>query len=563
MSYAKLEEKIRRDAVQDLSRRLGLLEQQMQEAAFAQPELSRELHYLERMAAAAPEGFAAQVQQLRRAFDKLEKAEAGSFASVPSVRSQAADSGYVGPVASFLRPEHSPEEGEDEVRVLSAEGRLAEEFQRFPVLSVAGTESLLVFRKVRSWRPEDDEEGERRERLAVLELTQAAVNLRQVQDLVQEQVAQDQARFDAVVKAVGEARRDTAEAVVTLKSARTDTERLLAWLAPSIGLVIIGGGIISVAPAAAAGCVACVVVRSGVTMGVLGFHVLGSYSIKKWQERVLQAMTEQLPLAFDGLPECETKMLRKAGDEAQRRLLAKLDDRGSWSTFHGSVAAVFKKLQVMCRASDVRKGGYAFSTSFRVKRCTARRAFSVIRQLSMSGSMDPNCEVVWSRPVASESEEGETSLRYLVFSNVVFGGRDFYCVCRCAQEQQGALTFLEASPGAEDREREVPPERFCFAVTSLMPEMEMVASSGLPESNKGLEHGTIHCSGIRLADDGLGGVAVEVMADVDCSIGWLVQTWASDNSVRLHVLETADRLRRKLKKQRPPKGQTPPATGEA
>lgn len=576
MSYAKLEAKIRAEAFQDLSNRANLLDGQLAELTAATrwpgPELERELQYLERMVAAAPardrhSAVAEQVAALRQCFDGLLRGKvppqpaataadgaaavqlfgAPPAADPPSllqpqtpVGACGGQGGQVTPLASFLLPEQAAEQGQDEVRLLAAEGRLVEELHRYPILSVPGTNSALV---LRSWTAEDDELGQQRERVVLLELAQAAANIVEMERVLNEHVGQDQEHLDQIELHIAQARQDVREAVVTLASAQTDTERLLAWLAPSVGLVILGGGIAAIAPAAVAGCGVCIAVRGGFVAGALGFHVIGTKKLSQWQTRALQSLTEKLPSAFNPLPEEEARLLSRAGDEVQRRLLTKLGDRKSWSRFYGSPVALVMGLKPWCRTSDIRGGGHAFSTSFTVDRLRAREAFRAVRQLSITGSLDPTCKVAWSRPV-TDGAEG-TYVRYLIFTNPV-STRDFYCVSRCGQvrlpEDSGAETG-EAGPGVS-----VGIERFIFAVSSLTP--EILASAGLPESNQGLEHGCIHISGISVADTGKGGSFVEVMADVDAAPSWPVPAYLADREVRLHVLRTAFQVANELKQMR-------------
>lgn len=452
---------------------------------------------------------------------------ASSSARMPSSSGNACS---VTPLASFLRPHEAPEQGEDEVRLISAEGRLAEELNRFPVLAVPGTESALVLRRLKSWTEEDDASSTERERLAVLELSQAAANLREVQELVCAHVARGQEQLDQVEQNVADARAQTSAAVVVLAGVGGSSTGVLDWLAPSVGVVILGGGAVAMSAGVAAGCAACVVVRGVLTVGALGMHSLGTKGIKKWQRQALESMTEQLPRAFDPLPATEAEMLACAGAEAQRRLVTKLADRASWQPFHFSLKGLQAGLQPRCRPSDVRPGGHASAVSFSAG-LGARRAFRVLQQVSVAGSLDPGCAVMWSRPL--EGAEG-TSLRYLIFSNGLCN-RDFYCVCRAS-----AL----ASPSDGESAAEGAGERFAFAVASM--EAELLANSGLPQRNAEIEHGRIHVSGVTLTD-AQGGCTVEVMADVHTAQSTVLPTWVEDREVRLHVLRTAERLARELR----------------
>lgn len=153
--------------------------------------------------------------------------------------------------------------------------------------------------------------------------------------------------------------------------------------------------------------------------------------------------------------------------------------------------------------------------------------------------MDPGCEVVWSRPV--DGTDG-TSLRYLIFSKWPFCNRDFYCVCRCAK----VIEFGDMSGDTGSPVDTSAREQYVYAVMSLLP--ELLAATGLPESNKGIQHGSIYISGIVITDNGKGGCLVEVMADVDPASNKLLPSWIVDAEVRLHVLHTAERIAQELAK---------------
>ncbi|CAE8646718.1 unnamed protein product, partial [Polarella glacialis] len=229
--------------------------------------LGRELLYLDRLSASSPDSkiSAQQVARCRRRLgalrpqqlkDLLDLGEGQQQASASSRGPRNADarrlqsgpflsedgqSAGIGHIASFLCPEKEPGEAEDEVRLLSAEGRLASELGKFPVLASTGTQSALVFRHLRSWSPEDDVEEQARDRLAVLELSQAAANLREIQDYIGAQVQADQPNIDAVEQDMASTQENTQGAMrVLADSTDLKSRAVLNFLAPSVGLVILG-----------------------------------------------------------------------------------------------------------------------------------------------------------------------------------------------------------------------------------------------------------------------------------------------------------------------------------
>jgi len=428
-------------------------------------------------------------------------------------------------VASFLRPGQTAGQAEDEVRLLSVAGRLPDELNRFTTMAAPSMNSAFL---IRSWNEDDAAEERRREHVLLLEVEQAAANLREVTVMVGARVEQQRASLDSVENAVSDARNSVSDAVQHLHSGLKSKNDVLKWLAPSVGLVILGGGAVAVGGAAAAGCVTCVVVRGALTVIPLAVGGFGTKKVHQWQTHALSSMTEQLPKAFEPMPEDVVQMLKSGGREAKRRLLAKIGDRSQWRYFP-SVSAMTKGLKAKYRPSDARTGGSAWLTSFSSK-LSAFEAFRCLQQTAVVSSWDPGCEVVWWRPV--DAEAPETSLRYLIFSEWPFNCRDFYCVCYCAAVES------EGSDGASEQPQQ--PRQYVFAVMSLTP--ELLADSGLPSSNNGIEHGNIHISGIVVTDDDKGGCTVDVMGDVNPSVSSHIPTAVIDAKMRFHVLDSAQRV---------------------
>jgi len=454
---------------------------------------------------------------------------ANQFATGPSV---------VAPLASFLYPEQPQEQAEDEVRLIAAGGQLTEVLSCYPTMSVPGTQSALIMRKIQTFTDEDAEEFEQhRERLALLELAQTAANLREVTILVNEEVVSQQPLIDEVEEQMDTATENVHEAVAHLQTAGQHRIDRLKWIAPSVGIVLLGGGAVAVGGAAAAGCAACVVLRVGLLGSTLAIGGIGTRKVHKWQTSALNSMTKELPRAFDPMPTELVHMLAYGGQEVQRRLLSKLEDRSKWIRWTSLNAASrgIRGLQAWHRPSDARAKGSACLASFRVQR-PVLEAFRCLQQIALTGSLDPGCEVVWSRPIGSAATG--TSLRYLIFSDWPFPSRDFYCVCRCA------VVELACSDGVEEQPQLA--QQYVFAVMSLTP--ELLEGSGLPLSNNGIQHGNIHISGILLTNDGSGGCKVDVMGDVNPEVASCIPSVALDLKLLDHVLDSAGQLAHQLLK---------------
>merc|ERR1712048_790103 len=173
------------------------------------------------------------------------------------------------------------------------------------------------------------------------------------------------------------------------------------------------------------------------------------------------------------------------------------------------------------------------ATSFRVGK-SASQVFRIMQRLSISGSLDPGCQVCWSRPLDTE---GTTFLRYLIFSKW-FMNRDFFCVCRCGRVSGSNVAGLVAGhdssgskasedadvAGSEgtvsrpcgttsDKTQDVAgSERYVFAVMS--PGADLLTSSGLVQPTDGIRHGSIYVCGIAVTGIRDGESQVDVMADV-------------------------------------------------
>lgn len=580
MSYALMQADICNDALKDVKRRIadveGLLDTCEEQGKLPDAEIERQLRYLERLLRTrhSPDArsLRLQVDALRHKADNIKSVSQTlddhtisgltdaapqtleTPLSVPSPgngvnkiacssndrgSSSCSDAGQGGAkpsgvahVASFLYPEKPQHEAEDEVRMLSAEGRLTETLSSYPTMAVPGTQSALIMRNIRTFTDEDEQE---QERFIILQFQQQAENVYVVNQMIHDQVVIQGHGLDAIEAHVDGAEKDTAEAVEILKEANQHKIDRLKWLAPSVGIVILGGGIVAVGGAAATGCAACVVLRLAVVGGTLAVGGVGTSKICKWQEEALNSMMEHLPEAFVPMPHEMTEMLSRRGCEVQERLLSTIRDRSTWSRGERANDRT-RGLEVRHRKSVARDGGYAYLASFPMEQ-PVLRAFQCLQQAGLSGSLDPGCEVVWSRPLGSAA--AGTSLRYLFYSDWLFPSRDFYCVCQCAAVEQACSDGVEGQPQ--------PPQQYVFAVMSL--EAELLASTGLPSSNNGIDHGSIHISGIMLTDDGYGGCLVDVLGDVNPEVpGYPFASSFVDVKLKNRVKAVADRFASELKK---------------
>jgi len=451
-------------------------------------------------------------------------------------------------VAAFLRPTPpegageasrlaSPEEV-DAVALLAAEGQLATHLSMFPVLTMPGTEQAVVFR---SWNEEDDAVSTERDRLLLLELSAATANLLEVQQMVAERVEGAQGLLDHIEQDLESTRDHTAEAVANLADAGNVKSKHLQWLVPSVCLVVTGGAVFAGAHTA---CISCIAARGAIGAVATATSRLGTVKLAEWQKRAIQSIKDQLPRALKPMTQPHKAVLNAASKEVERRLLTKLADTASWTPGNFSWTGYRNGLTILRRRSEVR-GGFSYLTSLTVD-LPASHVFRIIRQLSLSGSLDPGCELCWSCPV--DPEEG-TWLRYLVFSNW-FANRTFHCVCRCASvaHVQGRSDQAdEASPVPVqevegDRAVAIPAtiEKYVFGAASLS--AEMLSSLELPSSTLGEQRGCIQVCGVVVTAVGDQTSLVEIMADVDpASLASL-----ADRDVRLHVLRTAERITKEV-----------------
>lgn len=544
MSYAALlESQLRTDAFQEAAGRVAALETQLlslektSHAGGPPQDFDRELRYLERLvrsqgASPATMDLVKRVASLRSRCDAHFSSTSSAFSATmpPSTRERQQASGCEGDtcpslrgLARFLRPGEPPRDAADEVQLLSAEGKLAGELSKFPFLAVPDTDRALILRE---WTDDDDAECKEREKLAILEIHQAAANLQEVHEYIANEVLMSQDAFNHIEQNVANASEQVQEGVAALQSAADKSDRRLLWLAPSLCAAVVGVGAVAAGPSVCIACVAKLALRrAGVLAVGMGASYLGQQRLLDWHQHAIEAARQQLPRTFHPLLPERVALLAAAGREAERRLRLKLAQRSSWKKHCLSLTGFKTGLVPRSRCSDISGDRYAYATSFDVD-LPAFRAFQVLQWLTLSGSLDPGCKMVWSRPV----DDNGTFLRYLLFSawNIY---RDFFCVVRCGS----ALEDLDLAPGDQMDDTA---ERYVFALASL--DQHVLEALELPQPSSDIGHGTISVCGFVITSTGGGTSQVEVMADVDTSAP---RCRLFNRELRLHVLHSADKLR--------------------
>lgn len=546
MSYAALlESQLCTGAFQEATGRVAALEAELisleksSHAGVLPQDFDRELRYLERLvrsqrASPAAMGLVKRVASLRSQCDALFSSTSSSSSATlrpsPRERQQVCegkgDASLRG-LARFLRPGDPPGDAADEVQLLSAEGRLAGELSKFSFLAVPDTDRALVLRE---WTDDDDAECKERERLAILEIHQAAANLQEVHEYIANEVLNSQDALNRIEENVANASEQVQEGVAALQSAsdKSDDKKLL-WLAPSLCAAVVGVSAVAAGPNACIVFVAKLALRrAGILAVGMGASYLGQQRLLDWHQHAIEAARQQLPRTFRPLLPERVALLAAAGREAERRLRMKLAQRSSWTQHRFSLTGFRTGLVPRSRRSDIRGDRYAYATSFEVD-LPAFKAFQVLQWLSLSGSLDPGCKMVWSRPV----DDNGTFLRYLLFS--AWGmHRDFFCVARCGS----ALKDLDLAPGDQMDDSA---ERYIFALASL--DQQLLQALELPEPSSDIEHGTIPVCGIVVTSTGTGTSLVEVMADVDVLAP---RCRLVSRELRKHVLYSADQLRKTM-----------------
>lgn len=548
MSYApKLEANIAASAVQVAPRRAEDLEKCLQQYLDARARGERypqqdvawmgdELRYLERLLAARPGQLRQKVADLRQRYDAIgsghdiQSPRGGTASADGSQLRDETPSQSLQHLATFLYPKKDRCKAEDEVRVLSAEGGLSAELSKHPVLTCMESDGprtiVMGFGRLVSWSEEDDAAEVARERVALLELSQAGVNLMEFTRIMAEQLPQDQEGLDLVEESVAQAKETTRQAVETLSGAAAaeyDHREKLVW--PGAGLVMLGGLLFCTCPSGAPALL-CAAGRGALFVGA----TLGSMStLSKLQMRTLEQIQERLPARsiLEKPPLEQAKQIREACDEANKRLHARLDDQDAWeeepflsrafaADFHVWDREVGNDLAVKRGRSDARRGDYSYVFTFNVD-IPVSRAFKVVQQMSLIGSLDPGCKVMWSRPVDAASDNTHY-IRYVAFAEW-FYSRDFCTACHCG-------------PANHPNEHK---ECYTLATSSLSDELREV--EGVPKL-RGEQSGHIDVVGVRLTENE-SGTRVEVMADVDPAAPVTYFTRVVNKRIRNHTRDAA------------------------
>jgi len=541
MSYLSLQSNICADAQGALQRRIDALDRQLQNLAHqhggpapALTDVSCELCYLQKLVATIPAGdrsrglYEGRLGDLRELAGQLPQRAPGETPGCASASStapagpatagaaqaagdQRGEDPSVSALATFMMPKEPAADGEDAVRLLASEGKLAATLEKYPKIVLPGAEASFA---VNSWKPEDDQESDRRMNCAILDVKEGVATLLSFQKVINRQAVADQERFDQLEQQMADTRERVREGAQVLALAAGRDNDIGMTLVDStlflIGSIILGAGV--VAASATGGGVALLPVlgKTGLELGAVTATRCGAKGLSNYQAETLKALARQIPEATAPVSPSDRDELQRAGDRAERRLLADIGDASRWSACWSNRG---RGLVVRSRPSGPREGGLAYSASFNVG-APADNVFEALQQSGLSGSLDPGCEIVWSRPL--EDMEG-TSLRYLVFSTCA-SVRAFYCACRQAKvESKG---------------------QFVFALGHLDPELG--AKYGLPAPGA-VKRGAMDLFGVAVTGLDGGSSRVDVVADIDVSLT-MTPTSMIDRHVRHHVIDISWRF---------------------
>jgi len=388
MSYAVVEEQVRKEALKDAPRRVKELRHHLEAAnAFKdasdsqrRDELSRELRYLERLMTSIPhesqDSLKADVENLRGLFNTAAQQEhsssPGNVAS--SSASSTADSaggmqldsqGYVRALASFLQPKVPTTESQDEVRLLAAEGGIAHELASFPCVTFQDGKSFSI----RTWNSHDDEAAAKREHLAILALHQAAENMYEVQQLIDKHVKDQAHSLDTAEENVRNAENNVQQVTKMLAGTReTGINNVRRFVGPSLGLATLGVGVLT-------GPLGCAVAK-GLAIGILS--QAGTEGVAHWHCRALQVLEQDIPNLSSRLSETQASDMTELGLQAERRLAAAV------SCTEWNIRAPWPGQQMMFltkyKPSEVRSRGSAYAAEFSTK-LKPYHAFQIINVL--------------------------------------------------------------------------------------------------------------------------------------------------------------------------------------
>jgi len=415
------------------------------------------------------------------------------------------------------------------------QGGLFAELAQHPILTCVESDRTIILGSVErmvSWSEEDDAPEMARRQLALLELSQAGANLVEFTHFMSQQLGQDQEALDLIEQKVAEARETTREAVVTLSGAAAERDgRQLLW--PAAGLVMLGGLVFFTCPAGAP--LLCAAGRGALFVGAT---VSSMGTLSTLQKRIIQNIQEQLPRVFEKLPDEQAKTIREACEEANDRLQTRLDDGDAWKEesfiarvktfeFQALAREVGNDLVVKRGRSLVRNKGHAYLVTFTVD-LPVSRAFRVMQQMSLVGSLDPGCKVMWSRPVDAASRRNTHYIRYVAFAEWFFS-RDFCTACHCGPSRT-----------ATDEE--------CYTMATRSMSAPLLEMEGLPKPS-GEPAAFIDIVGVRLTEFAENALQtkVEVMADLDPAAPALYPTNIVDKRIRAHTRNAAWLLQRAFK----------------
>lgn len=570
MSYANVQDKIRLEARRDASERAVELRDKLEEMVgmgdpVRPPYVDRELQHLERIANSTKPGSKLRqvVQQCSDLANRLpakKKTAVGAMLAdalkAPSPEEVSPSHGHVGAlgslspggrsylttpvlargrpqdsfknatesfgmgssncdlaaVASFLLPQMSEGEGNDECRAMACEQKLVFELGKFPVIHYPGQQAVVI----RSWKGDDDISKTNIEQVSILTLQQAAADVREISQLVADYVEEASEPIAGIAANVAQTAQNADLAFQELANAHRSNARMWKRAAgPSVGLIVFG--IVALTPGGIP-----VAIGAGVASGGVG-HI-GARKVAEWQERAVMLMQNAVERTRGWTPmrNALADRLYQDAQEAQRRLADFAPD--GWKPVKLSLRGYAAGLKVLWKDSLSQKAGsFAYRATFRTG-LSAHEAFAVLEDLRVQGALDPGCRAMWTRQVDDQG----TFIRMTIFKEW-FKNRNFFNVGHSSRLSGDA-------------------ERYVYAHQSVAPDLVdevLPLGEGADEGAWGsvaeqasMNLGQVLISGVYIHDPNDGeGTQVDLISDIDQSAS------GGDSVLRGHVIAATEFLR--------------------
>jgi len=486
-------------------------------------------------------------------------------------------------IGSFLLSKESSEDAEDTVRRLAEAGKLVSELAQYPCIALPRQQRLLVVRPgsvgedqpnemwaleleggtamsvvmFRSWNSEDDRAEEAREEDEIHAIARDSKTTRLLQNYIEDEIQRDGEQVDSAGDSLSAARKSVDDGVGHLSSAasqhRSGTKVVLKWIVPSVTLgacCTVGAPLVFSGQLTAGG----IMFSHGLIIASLSRFC--SKAIEKLEEQTLQQLDKQLPRTLLPIPAKEQDSLKAISARAEERLVEALEDSAMW-TRRGSVSGGLHGFPISQQASVVREGGFSYATDFEV--CApANIVFDILGDHFRTSSLDPDCNVLFQRPVDHTDKTVGVVARYALFCRLGIN-REFYTVGNARELPQetseGASRTLQQH-GCSSTVTVEGTRRFVISEVSLPPSHLSKDTTALPRLDTGAELGNMGASGVLItALAGGKSCRVQIMADVDPKFesklanhaSWLLK-WSpmTDREVRHHLVHTASNLRKLL-----------------